>query len=205
MVLVLLPVGAFAADPLMEQPHWSLEVKGGRFIPAIDNWQTYYGKRYTSEYAGSLAYKITRQLEFGLEGGTIRDKGKGLAPTHGTLAGEVVYQLFPVSAFVLVRGILSENQWLVPYVGGGWTRMYYQEKIQNQTTVRGFADGSHFRAGLQFSLDGVDPGAANSMYLDYGVHHTYFFIEAERTRAVVKSVSANLGGTSYQGGLLFEF
>jgi hypothetical protein len=43
------------------------------------------------------------------------------------------------------------------------------------------------------------------MYIDYGVDHTYFFVEAEYTSAKVKSVSVDLGGTAFQAGLLFEF
>ena len=74
--------------------------------------------------------------------------------------------------------------------------------------VRGAANGYHARAGLQLLLDGIDQSAANSLYLDYGVYHTYLFLEAEYTRAMVDTVSGgsvNLGGTSWLGGFLFEF
>ena len=46
------------------------------------------------------------------------------------------------------------------------------------------------------------------MLMDYGVFHTYFFVEAQRTRAMIETVSGesiDLGGTSVLGGLLFEF
>jgi hypothetical protein len=43
------------------------------------------------------------------------------------------------------------------------------------------------------------------MYLDYGVIHTYFFVETEYTAAKVKEVSTDLGGTAYLAGFLFEF
>ena len=71
--------------------------------------------------------------------------------------------------------------------------------------MSGHADGYHIRGGLQLSLDIFDPRAANLMFLSYGVHHTFVFVEAEYTRAVVSSVSTDLGGTAYLGGLLFEF
>ena len=144
----------------------------------------------------------------GVEGGYIRDKGLGFAPVHNVSAGSVTYELFPLQAFVLIRGVFSEKQWLIPYIGGGWTRMYYREKIEFQGSVKGFADGSHGRAGLQFLLDGLDQSAANSFYLEHGVMHTYLFFEAQRTRAMIDTVtgeSVNLGGTSYLAGLLFEF
>jgi hypothetical protein len=124
------------------------------------------------------------------------------------MAGNVAYDLFPVNVFVLARGVFSEKQWLVPYVGGGYTRMYYKETVELQGSVKGHADGYHARAGLQFLLDGLDPDSANSFYLDEGVYHTYFFIEAGYTRAMVNTTSGgsvNLGGTNYLAGLLFEF
>jgi len=203
VILLFLPVMAPAADTLLDQPHWSVEVKGGKFIPALDNWGQFYGKRDTTLYGGTLAYKILRQVEIGLEGGSMTAKGQGSAPIHGIRTGTVTYDLYPLNAFVLARGVVSENQWLIPYIGGGWTRLYYQEKVKDQATVKGFADGYHVRAGLQFDLDELDPGAANNMYLGYGIFHTYLFIEAERMHAVISAV--DLGGTSYVGGLLFEF
>jgi hypothetical protein len=204
-MLLFLPSLAMAEDPILGQPHWSLEVKGGRFAPSLGNWSRYYGKRDMPEYAATLAYKITRQVEVGVGAGSIRGKGRSYAVLHETLAGNVTYDLYPVNAFVLVRGILKEDQLLVPYIGGGLTRMYYREKIEDQQTARGHADGYLVRGGLQLSLDFVDRGSSNRMFIDYGVYHTYLFIETERTRAMVRSVSTNLGGTAYLGGLLFEF
>lgn len=207
-MLLVMPVTSYAAETLTERPHWSVEIKGGHFVPDISDWSTFYGKNYTSEYAGSLAYKVTRRLEVGIQGAYIQDKGQGLAPLHGFVAGSVTYKLFPVNAFVLVRGVFSEEQWLVPYVGGGLTRIYYKEEIENQSTARGSADGIHGRAGLQLLLDRIDRSASNSIYLDYGVFHTYIFLEAEYTRVMASTNtdgSVNIGGTSWLAGLLFEF
>jgi hypothetical protein len=199
---------AQAAEPDMERPHWSLELKGGVFIPAIDNWASYYGRRDIAEYGGSLAYKIIRQIEAGLEGSYIKDKGRGLAPLHGIVTGDVTYELAPLNVFVLARGVFSENQVLIPYAGGGWTRMYYREKVQYQGDIKGSTDGYHFRAGLQLVLDSMDPRAASNMYMDYGVFHSSLFLEARSIRAMITDLngtSVNLGGTSWLGGLLFEF
>lgn len=208
LVLVISPAALFAAEPIGERPHWSIEIKGGDFIPAIDNWSQNYGKRYTREYGGSLAYKVLRPLEVGIEGTYIEDIGQGLAQIHNVPAGKVTYKLYPVNFFVLARGVFSEKQWLVPYIGGGWTRMFYWEEVEKQGVARGTADGYHARAGLQLLLDGLEPDAANSFYRNNGVFHTYLFFEAKYMRAMADTVSGgsvNLGGTSYLGGLLFEF
>jgi hypothetical protein len=204
--MICLP--AQAAEPDMESPHWSLELKGGVFIPAIDNWSSYYGRRDIAEYGGSLAYKIIRQIEVGLESSYIKDKGRGFAPGHGIITGDVTYELAPLNVFVLARGVFSENQVLIPYAGGGWTRMYYREKVQYQGDIKGSTDGYHFRAGLQLVLDSMDPRAASNMFMDYGVFHSSLFLEARSIRAMITDLngtSVNLGGTSWLGGLLFEF
>jgi hypothetical protein len=202
-LLCLAPAIALAADPADDQPHWSFEIKGGKFAPKLANWAQFYGQRDMPEFAMALAYKIRRQIEIGVEGGFLEDRGQAYAPLHQVAAGRVTYNLYPVSAFVLFRGMFDENQWLVPYVGGGYTKMFYREKIEGQDTVSGSANGYHARGGLQFLLDGLDQSAANGLYMDYGIFHTYLFIEAKYTDAVISGI--NLGGTSYLAGLLFEF
>lgn len=207
-IVFLLPLAAYGANGTDERPNWSFEVKAGLFYPTIEHWQEYYGDRSTGHYAAGLAYKITRQIEAGIEGGFIRDKGKGYAPGHGMLTGQVTYELFPVNAYILLKGAFTKDQWIVPYIGGGWTRIYYREESEFQETHRGHADGVHARGGLQFLLDGLDQSAANSLYLDYGVHHTYFFIEVQRLRVLIDAAAGaeiNIGGTSLLAGLLFEF
>ncbi len=205
LLLVIMPFAAHAAEPVQERPHWSFEAKGGNFAPSLPDWRQFYSKRSMPEYGAALAYKLFRQVEIGVEAGTMFAKGRALAPLHGITTGTVNYNLYPVNAFILLRGIVTEGQWIVPYAGGGFTRMYYQEKVEGQGTTSGSADGYHYRGGLQFLLDGIDRDAANSIYLDYGVYHTYFFVEAEKTSAKVKAASVDLGGTAYLMGLLFEF
>ncbi len=208
VLILTLPAGAFAAAPPVDQPHWSLEFKGGWFYPDIDTWEANYGRDRTWHYAGTLAYNPIRQVEVGVEGGFSKDRGHGTGAISGLAAGRVNYEVFPLQAFVLFRGVFSEKQWLVPYAGGGWTRMYYREQTEAQGTARGFADGYHGRAGLQFLLDDTDPTASRNLYTDYGIYHTYFFLETQYSRAMINDAagkSVNLGGTSYLMGIRFEF
>jgi hypothetical protein len=200
LIVFFVPAIVHAADPLLEPPHWSLEAKGGTFAPALADWATYYGSRSMPMIEGSLAYKLIRQVDVGISVGYAKDKGHAVAST-----GNVTYEIVPVNLFIMLRGVLDENQWLVPYAGGGFTRLYYKEKIESQGSVNGSVDGYHVRGGLQFLLNSLDARAANRMFQDYGIHHTYLFGEAEYTHAVVKSVSVNLGGTAYMFGFLFEF
>ncbi len=202
------PLAAHAQEGAESRPHWSLELKGGHIVPELDDWFKYYGKRDAGHYAASLAYKIIQQVEVGIEGGYIRISGKAAALSHGYYTGLVTYKVMPLNAFVTFRAMFSDTQWIVPYIGGGWTRMYYSQAVKDQSTARGSADGTHVKAGLQLLLDEIDPTAATSMYLDYGVYHTYLFIETQRTRVMADSASlgqVDLGGISYFAGFLLEF
>lgn len=207
LILMLLAVTptVHAEEAPVDRPHWSFELKAGRFAPSLDDWARNYSKRDMPEYALSLAYKLLRQVDIGIEGGWARTKGLATAQIHKTQAGSVTYEIYPVSAFVLFRGVWREDQLVVPYAGGGFTKILYRESVQGQQSTRGSANGYHARAGLQLLLDGADQAAANSMYLDYGVFHTYLFLEAEYSKAKVREVSTDLGGTAYLAGLLFEF
>ncbi len=208
-MIVLVPAVVYAEDQQAERPHWSVELKGGSFTPDLPDFQKFYGKKTMTEFGGSLAYKLIRQVEVGVSASYLQAHGAANAPLNGTTSGSVTYKLLPVSGFVLFRAAFSETQWLVPYAGGGFTRIYYQERIQQQSTVNGSADGYHARGGLQLVLDALDPKASASMYKDYGIYHTSLFFEAEYTHAIVKATSStpeyNLGGTAYLFGLLFEF
>ena len=85
--------------------------------------------------------------------------------------------------------------------------MYYRQKVEFQDDAKGSTDGYHVRGGLQFLLDGLDRGSSSALYGDYGISHTYLFLEAQYVDAEIDTSTGtyNLGGISYLLGLLFEF
>lgn len=193
----------FSMSEPPKPPHWSFEIKGGRFEPELDDWQRFFGDDTTSELGVALAYKLKRWLEVGLEADYIHDKGVGQLPLNNTTGGSVTYNLFPANVYVLVRGVFHENQRFVPYIGGGFTRAFYQEKIRNQTTRRGDTNGEHVRAGLQILLDWIDPDGASSLGGELGINNTYLILEVKKFSAEVDGIE--LGGKSATIGFLFEF
>jgi hypothetical protein len=203
LAFFLIATAAHGQDADVDQPHWTFEMKAGRFMPDLPEWNRFHNRKYMPEYAASVAYKLIRQIEAGVEAGYLTTKGIAFAPQHNLLTGSVTYTLYPVNAFVLFRGIIRESQWLVPYAGGGYTKMFYRETVEDQSAIKGSVNGYHARAGIQILLDGLDPGGANNLTMEYGILHSYLFIEARYSRAVVSSI--NLGGTSYLSGLMFEF
>ncbi|HEY5514447.1 MAG TPA: MXAN_2562 family outer membrane beta-barrel protein [Geomonas sp.] len=212
LLLIIVPSLALGAETRSDRPHWSLELKGGAFFPGTANWSKFYDSSYLGEYGGALSYKVFRQVELGLEGSYLSATGKGQQPIHGgdrpVQDSEVTYELFPLNVFVLARGVFREEQWLVPYAAAGWTRMFYRQEVKGGETTRGSVNGYHARAGVQLLLDGLEPESSRNLYLDYGMHHTYLFLEAKYLRARVDTVttgSVNIGGTSCLGGFLWEF
>ncbi len=194
-----------ADESAVDKPEWSFEFKGGRYRPTLPEYADYFGRKRTDELAFSLARKVFRVFEAGVEVGRVHDKGVGGLPLNGTLGGSVTYDLYPVHAYLIVRGIFYENQWLVPYVGGGATRVYYEQSVVGQSTAKGHAGGSHTRAGLQLLLDRLSGSDAANLQSSFGIDNTYLFIEQQTIKAEVKSAKVELGGKVHLLGLLFEF
>jgi hypothetical protein len=213
LFLIILPCLAQGAEVRPDRPHWSLELKGGVYFPDTPDWKKFYDSSYTGQYGGALAYKVFRQVEVGVAGSYFNASGKGQLPLHSgsgsqATTGDVTYELFPLDVYVLARAVFNEDQLLVPYAAAGYTRLFYREELKGQETVKGSVNGYHGRAGVQILLDGLEADASRNLYHDFGIHHTYLFLEGKYLHAkadTVSSGSVNLGGTSCLGGFLFEF
>ena len=207
-MFILLSSLASAEETRPGRPHWSLELKGGAFFPSTPGWSSFYDSSYMGEYGAAVSYKVLRQIEVGAEGSYSTASGKGQQVSHQLAAGQVTAEHAPLNLFVLARGVFNENQWLVPYAGGGYTRMFYRESVQGEGTTKGSVSGYHARGGVQILLDGLDSDAAKDFFRDFGMYHTYLFAEGRYTRALADTASqgsVNIGGTSCLGGFLFEF
>ena len=208
LCVIVLPTIAQGAEVRPDRPHWSLELKAGAFFPQTSGWSKYYDSNYTGEYGAALAYKVHRLVEIGLEGSYLTASGKGQLLQHQATSGSVTYELAPLSIFVLGRALFDEDQLLVPYAGAGYTRLFYRQEVKGEGTTEGSVNGFNARAGLQILLDGLERDASRSLYKDYGIHHTYLFVEGKYLDARADTVSGgsvNLGGTSALAGFLFEF
>ncbi len=170
--------GSFAAEP-----KWSFEFSAGVFEPVDENWSTYYGSQKMPEISVAFARRFFSVIDLGVAMNYGVDKGTGRLPISELKGGSVRYHIVPVDIFLLYRARFSEEQWLVPYFGGGYTRFNYRQEISGQGKVQGGTNGHHLRAGLQILLDPLERKSAQAIYQDYG----------------------ELGGLSYKVGLLLEF
>lgn len=198
-----------AEPPKATPPKWSFEIKYGQFEPDEVAFQAFYGEDFTEQSAISLGYKLLRTVDFGIETGYMRNRGQGQLPLNAAAglnplsANVVTWRTNPRHVYLVLRGVFGEDQIGVPYIGGGITEMGYEIEVDNQPTIKGTAEGSHQRIGLQFLLDRADPGAASSFKRDYNVKNTYFYIEKLEIDATVDGVQ--LGGETTFLGFLFEF
>jgi len=197
---LLFPLGINANNA---SPKWTMEFYAGAFEPEDENWSTYYGSSKMPQVGFSIAYRIFNVLDIGTNISYGRDQGKGDLPLNNLIAGDVVHEMLPVELYLLFRARFTEGQWLVPYVGGGYTRFAYRQEVKGQDTVKGSVDGNHFRAGLQFLLDPLDEKSAQEIYRGFGVINSYLYLEYKQTEAEADKIK--IGGTSYNMGLMLEF
>ena len=200
--LVLSAGAAGAAEEPLTSPRWSFEFKTGRYKPTLPDWDRFYGSDAMHQYVVALGYMPLRMLQLGSEVAYSHDNGQGTLPSSGALGGEVNYTLTPVHVYLILRAAFTKGQWLIPYVGGGWTYLYYDQEVVNQQESKGHADGWNARAGLQLLLNPLDPSAAQDIK-GLGVQYTYLTLEAQKFSAKVDGT--DLGGKSYLLGLRLEY
>lgn len=191
------------ADEPAASPRWSFEFKGGRFHPQQPDWKRYYGSDSMNHFAVALGYMPLRALELGAELGYAYDKGQGLLPSSGALGGDVSYTLVPAHVYLTVRGAFTEGQWLIPYAGGGWSRVSYRQEVAGQQDHTGHASGWNARAGLQLLLNHLDPRSARNIKAGYGIDYTYLTLEVQKFSAAINGME--LGGKSYLLGVRVEY
>jgi len=198
---LLLPVASLAKDELTT-PHWSFEFKVGQFESALDKWDTYYDENPFLLNVG-WSYKIFRPLEIGLSLGRMTTNGIGNFPIQQGIGGDVNFTLVPVNISLLYRFVFHEKQLLVPYIGGGWTRVYYRQRTGDGDKFEGSHDGHHVKLGVQILLDSFDKRSARNLHRRAGIENTYLFLEAQSIKA--KENGIDLGGDSISLGLLMEY
>ncbi len=204
-VVFLCLFSAFSGELLAENksPSWMFEFHAGLFEPELSDWEQHYGSSKFPELGFSFAYRFLSVIDAGVSLGYGKDEGTGQLLNNSGTVGEVEYQIIPIEVFALLRGRLHENQWLVPYIGGGYTRFIYRQEIVDQSKVQGSVNGTHVRMGLQLLLDALDQSAAHGMYRRWGVLNSYLYFDYKQTTAEIDGIA--LGGKSYKVGMMFEF
>ncbi len=206
---VLLPLIAmmlaFVVPAFAGRPHFTVGLKGGYMIPEVEDWKDHYGEEGFVTGGVEIGWKFFRALELNTSVGYGEDEGTGTTVTGRESIDSVTFRYMPVHVSLLYRLILSEDQIVVPYVGGGYSHFFYWVEV-NDDTISGDRMGYHARGGIQILLDRFDREAAQVLQASEGIDNTYLFFEG--IYAVGDDFGdedIDLGGWQIMGGVLFEF
>lgn len=147
--------------------------------------------------------------------------GGGLSTSTERSSSETSLTLVPVSLLAIYRFDWAANEHhvpLVPYVKFGLNYTFWWSEVDGNTSEYTDAEGNtskasggtfglQFNAGAAFRLDVLEPGAAKTLDVELGINHTYLFVEFVTIFAsgFGKDTAFNVGDTTFQGGLAFEF
>lgn len=182
---------------------WNIGIKGGVFQPELDQWQTFYDSKYAGTGAVEASFSPFRLLELGLRTGFIRKSGVGSYDNSGDLGGEVSFNLFSAEAYAQFVLRFVERQWLVPYVGMGYGEEFYLLTIKHQPSIKGKMSALSYTGGLRVLVDGLDKRAAKILQEDFGVRHSFLFVEYGMSSATI--AGTDLGGITITSGISLEF
>ncbi len=211
LAAALLVAGTVSATPrqasAVDDP-WSVGVAAGYFMPAAEGWEDNYDRRGSWQPSLSIGYAASSWLSLAAESAYF--SASSLA--RGAITGEPSIEqqrltLVPTTVGVESRLRFGPAQVIVPFVGAGYRRVTYRLKVSNDT-VRGGTNGWVGRGGFDVLLNPLDPSAASGLREDFGVARTYFRLEAQWAKAEAPGTSGtdiDLGGTTFLGGLRFEF
>ena len=188
-----------------EQPNWSLALKGGYTWPETDGWEDNYGDDGFGTIGAEIGWKINRRLELNTSISYGDDSGKALTPSGKESVDALDYNQLPIHISILYRFISHEDQFIVPFIGGGYTHLFYRlEFIDDDRSGDQF--GYHVRGGFQILLDQLEPNNADDISELWGINNTYLFIEGIYSNVDdFGSEDIDLGGWTVFIGLLLEF
>lgn len=125
--------------------------------------------------------------------------------------------MLPMALLAVYRFDVMAERWsvpLVPYLKTGptytlwWMRRGDGDISSVPTSAgeeqkgRGGVWGWQINAGVGFQIDRLEPSASRKLDSDYGVNHTYLFVELLHA---LNFGEPRLGDTTFMGGLALEF
>lgn len=202
LILVVLSLGLMQPG-VAGATKWSLDYNYGRYYPELEQWRDHYGRDRASYFSFTGSYRWFDFLELGLDAGRMHDRGNAVLASTGTSAGDVEFEIYPVTAQAQFNLRFAPGQWVVPYAAIGITQLYYRQVIVGQGKATGSVGGQMLRAGLALNLNILDSKGASYLRRDLGISHIFLLLERRRLEAEKDGVE--LGGDINLLGLRFEF
>lgn len=190
------------------KPHASFGFFGGAHVMRDKDWEKIYGNEPVLFFGFTIGYKIVADLEIWGEVGYSVDEGKGITPEGEGTSERFRIHVVPGSLGLLYRLKFTENQLVVPFLGGAAHYYYFYEgRLESSENTDGGKWGYSWFGGLQLLLDNADPRAASSMKTEFGIDNTYLFYEFRYTTVDDwgEEEGLDLSSMMHMAGLLFEF
>lgn len=191
------------ADADVQASGWSVAVRGGAFFPDFPEWKTFYGRDQVPQFGATVGRRFARIFALELDADYMGERGEGYLPLNDRKGGKVLHEQATLSLGAAIYGQFSPRQVLVPYVGAGYSHLFYQQSVQGGQQSRGGADGAYARAGIAWLVDRLDPSGASSLRRRWGIQHTYLYLDYRYLE--IEKNDIDLGGATVSLGVRLDY
>lgn len=185
--------------------HWSLELKGGAWMPLNATTKSFLGSCCSPVGMAEFGFLYKSMLGFELGAGYIGASGQAVGETSGSVSvDKFSFTMIPLEGNVTFRFDFVPDQFLVPYLKAGPDYVIFLQSLEGNS-LNGGKWGMHGVAGVQFllnNLEDVEATINDSSWLN----QIYFVMEGRYGWInSFGSTGVNLSGLTFTGGFLFEF
>ena len=190
-------------EMLGESPKWAtFQLGGGVYLPDTDLIKNVYGD---VNAAGDLRVSalLFSILDVGASVGFQQWSGNGVGVSDGTESDDLFrLTTIPITATALARLDILREQPVVPYAGGGFVFVDYNERdVYADNTIRGNDTGAVALGGVMILLDMLEPGRAADLDRYWGVNDVYLDLQA--TRFIFDDQGLDLSGWRFTASFMF--
>ncbi|MGA1876435.1 MAG: hypothetical protein ACMUIA_12590 [bacterium] len=150
---------------------FSFELKGGFYRPRdYDKWDEAFGKGFSGFGGLKLNQEIMKNIELGLSADYMRASQSDWS-----------FCLVPIALNFTYAMRSSQDQFLVPFLGGGVDFVYGRTSMMELSNIKPHflkEPGFHLIAGARMLLDNMGPDEALSFDEKFGVNNSYLVFEA---------------------------
>jgi len=203
-----------AARDFMSPERFIIELRGGPYQPDFDGaaFDRFFGDDVGPFLGVQLSYIGFRlpdlaYLTFGGGFGWSNYAGRAVAAGGGVeVAEETTLTLLPISAIGSLRIDALSRLLKIPFIFTGkigfqWT--HWDTDTGAQDDASGWSVGLMYAGQFAIDLDLIDSAAARSMDEEWGINHSFVFVELYHFAPTEKSLP--IGGTGWVLGLGFNF
>ncbi len=180
--LAISPSTALADD--MRARIANIEIRYGPYFIQDDSIQVVYGEDGHGMFLMEAGPKIGRVFEFDIGLGFYQKMGTTVAWNDYEPSSEhSMITAWPIVIGPTFRMDFWKNQFVIPVVTMGldywlWRENWYvNPDVGGDDSIGGGKAGWHFGLGLDFLLDILDPGHADKLAVNTGIHDTYFVVD----------------------------